>query len=413
MSQSASGSNMAANTNQSYADASAAVGGLSAEQALGQAQAQTQVHDNEQVITATRPTSAVRRHDVDWLRIYALCLLIVYHVVLSFQPWVSQIGFMQNAEPLEILMLPVAAFNLWRIPILFMVSGMGVYFAMQRRDWRALLKDRTLRIGVPLVFGYFCIAPICDIALRKHLGQPLEYEAGLWHLWFLFNIFCYVVLFLPLCIWYKKYLLDSARHNNWFRRSMYAVFKSPLAPLILSIPLAIEVEIMNPLFYAAYAQSWHGFWLGMICFVMGFLFVAHGKAFWPLVEQHRHIALVIALLLYVARVAYMVAFQSEIHWLAGVESMAWMMAVLGFGSIYLNKPSPRLRYFSDAAYPVYIWHLPVQFVLSYFLIPMAISPWVKLLVLLVGTFVISWVLVEYFVSRINWLRPLFGMKRLG
>lgn len=365
--------------------------------------------------TAAHPTSATRRYDVDWLRVIALCLLIVYHVVLNFQPWVAQIGFMQNAEPLEVLMLPVSLFNLWRIPILFMLSGMGVYFAMQRRDWLALLKDRTLRIAVPLAFGCFFITPICEVTLRHFLKEPLAYQPGLWHLWFLLNIFCYVLLFLPLCIWYKnkRHLLDKTQGCSWLRKTLSATLKSPFAPLLFAIPLAVEAGVMQPRFYAAYAQSWHGFWLGMICFVMGFLFVAHGNTFWQQVEKQRQLSLTIALLLFIGRISYLLAFQDEIHWLAGMESMAWMLAVLGFGSRWLNRSTPRLRYFSDAAYPLYIWHLPVQFVLGFFLIPMEMSPWLKFSLLLIGTFIVSWFIVEYIVRRIGWLRPLFGMKRLA
>ena len=37
-------------------------------------------------ITVSSGGAAGRRHDVDWLRVCALGLLIVYHAVISFQP---------------------------------------------------------------------------------------------------------------------------------------------------------------------------------------------------------------------------------------------------------------------------------------------------------------------------------------
>lgn len=37
--------------------------------------------------TATHPLP--HRHDIDWLRTLAIGLLIVFHVVLSFQSWAS------------------------------------------------------------------------------------------------------------------------------------------------------------------------------------------------------------------------------------------------------------------------------------------------------------------------------------
>ena len=99
-------------------------------------------------------TPLQRRYDVDWLRTLAMALLIVYHVVLCFQPWAALTGFPQNNPTLEGVWPFMAMINIWRIPILFLVSGMGVRFAMERRDWKQLLKDRTLRILIPLL----CIA---------------------------------------------------------------------------------------------------------------------------------------------------------------------------------------------------------------------------------------------------------------
>ena len=40
----------------------------------------------EKAATSAAGTSQ-RRYDVDWLRTLALGLLIVYHAVVSFQPW--------------------------------------------------------------------------------------------------------------------------------------------------------------------------------------------------------------------------------------------------------------------------------------------------------------------------------------
>ena len=97
----------------------------------------------------------MRRYDIDWIRIGAIGLLILYHAVISFQSWAEEIFFIKNEQELEILWILMSMFNVWRIPILFMVSGMGVYFAMQNRNWKQLLKDRVLRILLPFLLGRF------------------------------------------------------------------------------------------------------------------------------------------------------------------------------------------------------------------------------------------------------------------
>ena len=34
-----------------------------------------------------------RRYDIDWLRVIAIGLLLVYHIGIGFQPWGVFIGF--------------------------------------------------------------------------------------------------------------------------------------------------------------------------------------------------------------------------------------------------------------------------------------------------------------------------------
>ncbi len=114
-----------------------------------------------------------RRYDVDWLRVITLGLLIIYHVVVSFQPWATKIFFIQNEQSLPRLWVIMSIINVWRIPIVFLISGMGVRFAMERRDWKQLLRDRTARIRAPFVFGFFSICPISlYVEIKCRISHP-------------------------------------------------------------------------------------------------------------------------------------------------------------------------------------------------------------------------------------------------
>lgn len=73
-----------------------------------------------------------RRHDIDWLRVIAIGLLLIYHIAIIFQPWAMFVGFIRSTESLEKLWTPMTMLNVWRIPFLFYVSGMGFYFAMKK-----------------------------------------------------------------------------------------------------------------------------------------------------------------------------------------------------------------------------------------------------------------------------------------
>ena len=343
-----------------------------------------------------------RRHDVDWLRIIALGLLILYHIVVSFQPWAVKIFFIQNKEPLEFLWIFMALINIWRIPILFLIAGMGVRFAMERRNWKQLLKDRTIRILIPFIFGFFFICPISAYFAMKHYGYPISYAPNAGHLWFLPNIFMYVLILLPLLIYLKN------RPENLFFHTFSKVINRRAGLLLFALPVIAEAVLMNPEFFPSFALTPHGFWLGMICFSTGFTFISLGSEFWKAVERDRKMALALAILLYLLR---LFAYRLEgPHALTGLESMCWMLAAIGFGAAYLNKPSEKLTYFSQAVYPVYILHMPVQYAFSYFILPMALPAIIKLLMLLTATFGASLLLYEMVIKRLKWIRPLFGLK---
>jgi surface polysaccharide O-acyltransferase-like enzyme len=343
-----------------------------------------------------------RRHDVDWLRTIALGLLILFHILLTFQAWTDPSGFPRNEELLDELVPFISMLTVWRIPLLFMISGMGVRFAMERRDWKQLLRDRTIRILVPYLFGILVFGTLLAVAL-PHLGWEADYLPNFGHLWFLLNIFLYVVWLLGIMV----YLKDSP--NNAFFRFLSAVIRRPLGLFLFALPLMVEAWLANPEYFAVYIDNVHGWLMGLICFFLGFLFISTQDVFWPAVERNRWVALFVASSLYLVRLLVF-QLQDELNWLTGLESMSWMLAILGFGSLYLNIPSRGLAYLSKAVYPAYIVHLPIQFTICYFLLPLSLPAYWKLVLLLASTFGASLLFYEYALRRLKWIRPLFGIK---
>ena len=345
----------------------------------------------------------MRRHDVDWLRVLALGLLIVYHVVVSFQPWAKFLFFIQNKQSLEWLWIFMGMINIWRIPILFMISGMGVRFAMERRNWKQLLKDRTVRILIPYVFGFFFICPISAYVAMNYFGKEPQYVPNPGHLWFLANIFFYILLLLPFLTYLKN------RPGNFIFRFLQKLFRMPFGIYFMALPLVLEAWLVNPENYPGYAHTAHGGWLGMVCFLMGFIFISLKNVFWQAVEGVRRSAFAVAFFLYLIRLVFF-QLEGEPVVLTAFESMSWMLSIFGYGSLYLNKPSQKLAYFSKAVYPVYIVHMPLQYFFSYYIIPLLLPAVVKLVFLLVLTFGGSLVIYEFALKRIKWVRPLFGLK---
>jgi hypothetical protein len=353
-------------------------------------------------VPPTATEALPRRHDVDWLRVIAIGFLIIFHVLLSFQAWTDPTGFPRNDQTLDGLVPFVSFLAVWRIPLLFLISGMGVRFAMERRDWRALLKDRTIRILVPYLFGIAVLGPLLGAAMPR-IGWEAPYAPNFGHLWFLLNIFLYVLWLVGIFIYLK------GSPDNRLLRFFKAVIRRPLGLLLLAVPIMLEAWLSRPEYFSLYIDNVHGWLLGLICFFYGFIFIAVHEEFWPAVRKTRWAALLLAILLFLMR-WQVLGFENELRWLTALESMSWILAIVAFGSAFLNRPSKALDYLRPAAYPVYIVHLPIQFSICPFLLPQPMSAYGKLGVLLVGTFALSLLLYEVFLKRLRWIRPLFGIK---
>ncbi|WP_126971353.1 acyltransferase family protein [Gynurincola endophyticus] len=343
-----------------------------------------------------------RRYDIDWLRVIAIGLLLIYHVSIGFQPWGFFIGFITNKQSLDKLWMAMQMLNVWRIPFLFFVSGMGVYFALRNRSWQQLLLERTKRILIPFLFGMIVIVPLQIFLIQTYYNQGLSYVADPSHLWFLGNIFVYVLLLLPFFYYVKKN--ETAAPVVFIKK----LFGTVWGLLLVFIVMIIEVVCVDPTPYELYAMKWHGFFLGLAAFIFGFCFVLSGKPFWNMLLKGRWIFLIAAAGLYIYRMiqapARVAGFQLSI------ESTFWILTVFAFGYRYLNRPSKVLGYLSEAAYPVYIVHMIFLYLASMLLFPLEMPAALKYVLALLVTLTGSMGFYELVIKRIGVLRFFFGLS---
>ncbi|MEN8201496.1 MAG: acyltransferase family protein [Bacteroidota bacterium] len=348
-----------------------------------------------------KPTE--RRYDIDWLRVIAIGLLIMYHIGFVFLPWGVFIGFIQNEDSLESLWIPMSMVNIWRIPLLFFVSGMGVCFAIRRRNWKQLIMERTRRILLPFLFGILCVVPLHLFIWQKYYSQDITYSVQPSHLWFLANIFIYVVLLSPLFFFLRR------NGNGRIYRGLTRIYSSPLGLLLTTIVFLLEAMLVNPESYETYSMTLHGFLLGLLAFLFGFIFVYTDEAFWQNVKKWRWVLLTAAIALFLVR-HFVFQLQAPGYYKA-IESCMWIYAVFGFGYTYLNHSSRSLAYLSSAAYPVYILHMIFLYTGSSLIAGLALSPCYKFILLLIFTITACFVAYELIIKRVGFLRPLFGLKR--
>lgn len=342
-----------------------------------------------------------RRYDIDWVRVIAIGLLLIYHVAIGFQPWGLMIAFITNSTPWNSLWIPMTMLNVWRIPLLFFVSGMGVYFAMQNRNWKQLLQERTFRIWLPFVFGVFCIVPLHLFLWQRYYNMELKYTYDPGHLWFLGNIFIYVILFSPLFFYLKR------NENGKLVQGIKRLFSTPLGLIPVIGAFVLEAVIIEPFPYEMYAMTRHGFFLGMLAFLFGFCFVLSGSGFWNMILKYKWMFVSIAVTLFVIRLLYWK--MNTPAYLLVTESQCWIISVFAFAHQYLNRGGKALVYLSQAAYPVYILHMVFLYLGSTLIFPLNIDVHIQFVLVLLFTIAGCFAAYEL-IRRLKWIRLLFGLK---
>jgi peptidoglycan/LPS O-acetylase OafA/YrhL len=98
-----------------------------------------------------------RRHDLDALRAFAMLLGIVLHAALSFMdiPWPVR----DESRAPEFAFV-VSAIHGFRMPLFFLLSGFFTAMLWRKRGLGGLLKQRAMRIALPLALGCVTIVPV-------------------------------------------------------------------------------------------------------------------------------------------------------------------------------------------------------------------------------------------------------------
>ncbi|PKK37608.1 acyltransferase [Siphonobacter sp. SORGH_AS_0500] len=370
---------------------------------------------------------SIRRYDLDWLRVLAFLLLIFFHTGMFFNYWGWHV---KNNVQTHWVEYPMMFTSAWRMALLFMISGMGVYWALGQRSAGSFLGERTKRIFIPLVFGMFFIIPpqifferISNGATYSFLEfypstfEFLPYPKGnfSWHhLWYLAYLFCYSVIGLPILLLLRK------PGGQQLTARLAQVFSNPL--WLLLIPTVWHwladfwwderFPTTNNL-VRDWRQHWHYFSL----FLTGYVFCTQ-QQFWDTLARYRFLTL--GLVCVCTTILYTFFWIDSIPkegaaW-AGYEFFrtfnAWacLLAIFGNGYRYLRFNNRFLAYANEAVYPFYILHQTITVSAGYYLAPLPMAWPLKFLLLVGITFGGCWLLYELIIRRFQLTRLLFGMK---
>ena len=368
---------------------------------------------------------------MDWLRIGAFALLILYHIGMVFVPWNYHV---KTAYPIEGLQIPMQAVNAWRLPLLFVVSGYAsrAIFAA-RAGAMAFAWQRSARLLVPTIAAIILIVPPQPwVEIATKYGYP----HGLLHFWtrdyFRFGTLNGLVLPSWQHLWFVVYLWVYTMLLALALAVLPARAKAALARaadfalsgvLVLLVPMALLIG--NWAYdYPGFPET-HAFVddgpVHRVYFMM-FLFGFHLRASHALWRAIRRCWWLGALL---AAAGFAVVACLELTYLGpprmsrwewfifgsarAVQSWGAIVALVGIADRFLNRDHPWRRLLNEAVFPFYIIHQTIIVVAEGELLRFALHPLAEFTILLLATLVGCWLF--YRIGReIRWVRPLIGLR---
>lgn len=393
----------------------------------------------------TRRTST-RLYELDWLRTLVVLALIPVHTASLFTP--TSDLFLKEAQTSAGMELIGAFGGAFGMPVLFFVSGAAMWYALGSRTREQYMRERVVRLLVPLLFATLAVIPIqvylvalSNPRLVLATGIPIssshfldsfltfypQYLYGygyflthpsvdgfivfIGHLWFVLYLFVFSLLALPLFTYLRSQ--SGRRALAWLgdvcgRAGMIFALAAPLA-LVDAIAHNIWTGV------GAIAEILVYF----MCFIYGYALYGDARIrraihhVWP-------VALALGLALWLVANGLLVqrpllAYDNFMGAalgipLRGIIAWLWIVGLLGFAQAFLSRDSAPLRYLSDAAYPIYVLHVTAIIAVGYLLLGWSASIPVKFGVIMLASCALLLGAYDLLIKRIRALRSLFGLR---
>lgn len=363
-----------------------------------------------------------RRHDIDWWRVIAILAVYLHHICMPFN---GDDYHIMNEESSKVLDDIMVFFEQIRLPMLFLISGIGTVFAFSKRTWSQFIKERSYRLLIPLIFGVLVIVPpqtyFEHIDTFKSYGELysqvlLNLEAN--HLWFIENLFYISILCIPLILFLRS------KRSLTIRSVIQKYSSAPYGIMLWAFPLMC-IRVVSKIYFPEDSNSitnlsstlFYGFF-----FVSGIV-IATSPKLWQVLNAYRRVNLSIAIIAILCFYGYYYL-PNEIgvkylkigtrwaiwHGISSWVSWSVIIGLIGYGQVWLNKPSKLLIKANEAIYPFYVLHQTVIVILAFYIVKLEIAITLKIMLLLVSTFPIILILYRFLIYPFKLTRILFGMK---
>jgi glucan biosynthesis protein C len=311
--------------------------------------------------------STKRYHGLDALRALAMIMGVVLHASMVYVEGIgAELGYelsgrkqIPTSETLGLLFFFI---HTWRMPVFFLLAGFFARLIVQKRGVGNLLKNRFIRIVIPLVAGVFVYNLVFGFGALSKLH----------HLWFLYDlVWMYILL---VCMKYVVHIWPNGPARiDWFFGSttrLWWLMILLLPATIIGRPMLFnwihtDLGVPGPFFIVGFAYVFIGWFIHRNTQILTEL-AARWKPYFVLGIIGFG---VLVLTLTSASSSDLNEEKAGLFWLVGliISPFTTLLITMGFigGSEAIFQRSNKLiSYFVDASYWIYLLHLVVVFAIG-------------------------------------------------
>lgn len=402
-----------------------------------------------------------RRGELDAVRALVVVGLVLFHAALVFDA--RDDFYVKNARTTELTTFVVAPVVVCAMPLLFAIAGIGAWHSVRSRGPGGFVRERALRIGVPLVVALVLLLPVPQFLRARSEGTWTGSYLAFWPRFFDVRLepgdFPFVLdgehfetghlWFLVLLLTWAAVLAAAVRlvPDDAARRTRERLARSAGARGAVLLP-AVVVGVVCALHeleegFAAWSR-----W-GYLLFFLGGFVLASDERFRAAVRRDAGLAGLVGLGVFAAGMVLFLGPAGEVEaftgsgaahvgfrFLYGVAGWCWVLALLGLldrwgahrraattGAAAATASGAggdpgadgawRRRawsYLAAAVLPLYVLHQPVVVAVAYPVVRWDLPAPVKYGVIVGVSFALLLAVYDLLVRRTRVTRTLLGMR---
>ncbi len=376
-----------------------------------------------------------RAYYIDWLRIIIVALLIPHHTAITFSHLGDTYIYLPIKDNSLYFFIQSTFLNLWFMRMLFFISGISTFYALQKRSNKDYFIERCKKLLLPTVFAIILLCPAMGyfkaitmnnfnnsiFSFYPVFFKDIVYYLGWAHFWFLVYLFVFSMIFL---------LIRIIVNNIYTKVKKIGCYLSKKNRIIIPILIFIFFETLLRPFYPGFqtlVNDWANLTIYFSFFLFGYIIGSNQDASETIALKTQLFAIIACIstlsfiflkysqnniLLfrnYYNDITY--TYKLCLSLIQGISEYSLVLLIFGAAKLYLNRNNKIFRYLSGTSFSLYIFHFLIVNIVMYFMIELSWNHFIIYIVSIFLIYLLFFVIHELIIKRISPLRYICGIKK--